>query len=411
MRSIPDDVLTEVFQHCVASRSHDSLDLRNPPRTLSYVSRRWRDLSTFPFHFCDFGQLSVDFRKYEALSTRTILTRVALIPERSMNMDLSVMLLSQRTISDHPAFVLLDLSARRWRRFSVSVPRLCLQALPGASFTRICELSVSRPNGDAVVAPVTTFRTASFVRSVVILSDETSNSLPLPSSTIETYVCTSFTRGDWDYLKNLTALKSLKLQGRSKRAAFNLSELPQITLPTVTSLRVIEESDSDAGIAAKLFQTNSLVLPSLSTLGIHFHFLYDSTPSFPPSQLLKSLTTLIIQNAMHSAANTGPALRFLDTMAHVKKLVIDGRCGNELFQGLTVRPEKDVILPNLLVLQLLGHRRCFPDPVFLDFLESRCRQDCDVGGLGAVNKEHHNASQSRPVFLEEIDLSEVQLVP
>ncbi|KAK0219193.1 hypothetical protein IW262DRAFT_1085339 [Armillaria fumosa] len=40
MRSIPDDVLAEVFQHCVAFRSPDSLDLRNPPWTLSYVSRR-----------------------------------------------------------------------------------------------------------------------------------------------------------------------------------------------------------------------------------------------------------------------------------------------------------------------------------------------------------------------------------
>ncbi|PBK80003.1 hypothetical protein ARMGADRAFT_884487, partial [Armillaria gallica] len=47
MRSIPDDVLIEIFQHCAprAFESSDSLDLRNCPWTLSYVSKKWRDLS------------------------------------------------------------------------------------------------------------------------------------------------------------------------------------------------------------------------------------------------------------------------------------------------------------------------------------------------------------------------------
>ncbi|KAK0219482.1 hypothetical protein EDD85DRAFT_348703 [Armillaria nabsnona] len=242
-----------------------------------------------------------------------------------------------------------------------------------------------------------------------MLRHETPDSFPLPWSTIETYVCASFTRGDWDYLKNLTALKSLKLQSRSTRSTFDLSELPQITLPTLTSLHVIERCDLDAGITAKLFQNNSLVLPSLSTLDIHF--LRDSTPSFPSSHLSKSLTTLIIRDAMDRFTNACLVLQFLETMSPVKELVIDGRCGNEFFKGLTIQPGKDAILPNLRLLQLQGDRRRFPDPVFLDFPESRCRKDYDVGGLGAVNEEHRDASHPRPVFLEEIDLSEVQFVP
>ncbi|PBK61442.1 hypothetical protein ARMSODRAFT_981584 [Armillaria solidipes] len=340
---------------------------------------------------------------------RTIVTRVALILERSMNMDLFVTLWSNITISDHPAFALLDLSARRWKRLAVCIPQSCLQALSGTSFIRLQELFVSRPNGDTVVAPVTTFRTASSLRSVAMLSDQTSDSFPLPWSTIETYVCCSFTRADWDCLKNLTALKTLQLRSRKQGTAYNLSELPQITLPTLTSLHVVERCGLDAGIAAKLFKNSSLVLPSLSTLDIHF--LRDSTPSFPPSHLLKSLTTLVIRDAMHRVANTGPVLQFLETVAHVKKLVIEGRCGNEFFQGLTVQPGKDAILPNLRLLQLQGHLRHFPDPVLLDFLESRCRKDSDGGGLGAANEEIRDASRCRPVFLEEIDLSEVQLVP
>lgn len=407
MRSIPDDVLIEIFQHCVprAFESSDSLDLRNCPWTLSYVSRKWRDLSlSLPQLWTS---LTVVFRKYEALSARTIMTRVALILERSMNMDLFVALWSKRPISDHPAFVLLDLSARRWRSLAVSIPFSCLQALSGSSFLRLQEMLVSRPRRDAVVAPVTTFRTASSLRTVMI-SDETSDSLLLPWSTVETYLCISFTRAGWDCLKKLTALKSLELQGGSRKAAFNLSELPQTTLPTVTSLRV-SEHNPDAGMTTKFFQSNSLVLPSLSTLDICFQ--RNCTPSFPPSHLLKSLTTLKIQNAMYRAANTGPVLQFLETVSHVERLVTGGRCGNEFFQGLTVQPGKDAILPNLRLLQLQGNRRRFPDPVFLNFLESRCRKDGDTGDLGAVNEEHRDASHPRPVFLEEVDLSEVQLVP
>ncbi|SJL14826.1 uncharacterized protein ARMOST_18297 [Armillaria ostoyae] len=393
IRSVPDDVLSEIFQHCagIFLGSPDSLDLCNCPWTLSYISRRWRDLSlSLPRLWTS---ITVDFRQYEALSMRTIVTRVALILERSMNMDLFVALWSKRTISDHPAFALLDLSARRWKRLAVCIPQSCLQALSGTSFIRLQELFVSRPNGDTVVAPVTTFRTTSSLRSVAMLSDQTSDSFPLPWSTIETYVCCSFTRADWDCLKDLTALKTLQLRGRKQGTAYNLSELPQITLPTLTSLHVVERCGLDAGIAAKLFKNSSLVLPSLSTLDIHF--LRDSTLSFPPSHLLKSLTTLVIRDSMHRVANTGPVLQFLETVAH----------------GLTVQPGKDAILPNLCLLQLQGHLRHFPDPVLLDFLESRCRKDSDGGGLGAANEEIRDASRCRPVFLEEIDLSEVQLVP
>ncbi|KAK0437698.1 hypothetical protein EV421DRAFT_1679435, partial [Armillaria borealis] len=63
MRSIPDDVLTEIFLDCVARafESPDSLDLRNSPWTLSYVSRRWRDLSlSLPQLWTS---ITVDFRK------------------------------------------------------------------------------------------------------------------------------------------------------------------------------------------------------------------------------------------------------------------------------------------------------------------------------------------------------------
>ncbi|KAK0472544.1 hypothetical protein IW261DRAFT_811279 [Armillaria novae-zelandiae] len=409
IRSIPDDVLSEIFQHCVAKgfESPDSLDIRDCPWTLSYVSRRWRDISLSRPRL--WTTLTVDFREYEALSTRTIVTRVALILERSMNMDLFVILSSKRTISDHPAFVLLDLSARRWRSLAVFIPHSCLQALSGSSFNRLQELVVIIPRGEAIVAPVTTFRTTNSLRTLVI-NDKAADALTLPWSTVETTCLhSSFSRTGWDCLKRLTGLKSLEfLRSHSQRAALNLSELPQTTLPTVTSLRVCEHN-LDAGITAKLFQNNSLVLPSLSTLDICFQ--HDCTPTFPPPHLLKSLTTLKIWYATYRAGNAGPVLQFLEKVPHVEKLVIGGRSCDEFFQGLTVQLGKDAILPNLRVLQLRGHRRRFPDPVFLDFLESRCRTNYDISGLGAGNEKRRDASQSQRVFLEDIYLSEVQLDP
>ncbi|KAK0219483.1 hypothetical protein EDD85DRAFT_348702 [Armillaria nabsnona] len=70
MRSIPDDVLSEIFQHCAGGSlvTSDSLDLHNCPWTISYVSRRWRDLSlSLPRLWTS---IAVNFGQYEALSMR-----------------------------------------------------------------------------------------------------------------------------------------------------------------------------------------------------------------------------------------------------------------------------------------------------------------------------------------------------
>ncbi|KAK0451147.1 uncharacterized protein EV420DRAFT_1561150 [Desarmillaria tabescens] len=418
MRSLPDDVLSEIFHHCVPKWKgigfglHNSLDPRRPPWTLSYVSRRWRDLSlSLPqLWTC----IRLDFREYRAVSMRAMLTRLALILERSKNMDLFVALLAISTISDHPAFVLLDLSAPRWRRLSVCIPRACLQALSGTSFSRLEELSATttRPNQDVFAAPVNTFWNTGSLRSVTILSNETCDSVtrdsayrlfPPPWSGIETYMCNPSSRDDWDHLKKLTTLKSLNLAGWPRLCSFYLTELPPSTVPTVTVLRISEQQCAlYAGMTAKLFQNNILILPSLSTLEIEFW--RNSIPSFPPSHLLKSLNTLMIQDAMESLANPHRVLQFLKAMSHIKTLVIDGRRGSDFFQDLTVQPGRDVILPNLHFLRLQGDCQPLLYPVVLDFPESRCRWDSGLIRGGDV-------SRPRPVFFEEIDLCEVQFLP
>ncbi|SJL14782.1 uncharacterized protein ARMOST_18250 [Armillaria ostoyae] len=421
IRSMPQDVLREIFHYCVPDweeiisgphqARYDSLDPRFPPWTISHVSMTWKDISlSLPdLWTC----ITLDFRKYEALNMRAIMTKVALFLERSKNMDLFVTLLSPDTpLSDHPAFALLDLSAPRWRKFAACIQRPCLQALSGTYFNRLQKLLVVvRPiNRNIMTGTVKTFQKTRSLRWAVIRGDETWDSFPLPWSSIETYVCDSLRRAHWDRLKRLTALKSLEITNRSQ-VIFNPSELPQTTLPTVTSLRISEpRSDTGLEMTTKVIQNNLLILPSLSTLDIHFR--RDKTPVFPFShQFPNSLTTLIIRDAMESPDGIQRVLEFFETVPYVRTLGIDGRRGREFFQGLSIRPGKDVILPNLRNLQLQGDRQPFPDPVVLDFLESRCRRDDGDGEHGVTHEEHPDTNRPRPVFLEQIDLSEVELVP
>ncbi|KAK0184752.1 hypothetical protein F5146DRAFT_220476 [Armillaria mellea] len=420
MRSMPHDVLAVIFHQCLPNyramplgvkSPYDSLDPRLAPWSISHVSKSWRDIALSLPHL--WKEVTLDFRKYGALSMRTLLTKVALLLQRSKDVDLFVTLLSpNKSLSDHPAFALLDISAPRWKALSVYIQRTCLQALSGTSFTRLQDLfaMVYPINKQHVGTPVDTFQKADSLRLATILGNETGISFPLPWSGILNYGCDLYGRGRWDCLKQLTTLRSLDITSLLNTTC-SLSELPQTTLPTVRILRISErDCNPGAEIIAKLIQSNVLVLPSLSRLSIHFR--RYGTPSFPLShQLPNSLTSLVIRDAMEDLANTGRVLQFLQTVSHVKKLVIYGRCGDEFFQGISIQPGKDIILPNLLALRLQRDRERFPVPVVLDFIESRCRRDDGDDGHGAVNDENRNASRPRLVSLQEIDLSEVELVP
>lgn len=139
----------------------DSLHPRWRPWTISHVSSTWRDISLlYPRLWTCLGP---DFGKYQALSMGAVITKVVLLLERSKNKGLFMALLSPtKSLSDHPAFALLDLSAPRWRKLIVYLLRPCLQALSGTSSSRLEELSgMAIPtNRDAMHAPVNTFRTA-----------------------------------------------------------------------------------------------------------------------------------------------------------------------------------------------------------------------------------------------------------
>ncbi len=169
IRSMPPDVLKEIFVYCVPNWDEmvsgldgpdcDSLHPRwRPQWTISHVSRTWRDISVLYPRL--WSRLRLDFRKYRALSMRAVTTQVALLLERSKNMGLFMAL--TKSFSDHPAFALLDPSAPRWRKLILYLLRPRLQALSGTSFSRLEELSgMAIPtNRDAMHTPVNTFRTA-----------------------------------------------------------------------------------------------------------------------------------------------------------------------------------------------------------------------------------------------------------
>ncbi|KIY70587.1 hypothetical protein CYLTODRAFT_419678 [Cylindrobasidium torrendii FP15055 ss-10] len=157
MRSLPDDIMFEIFQHCTPSwrspldneDSFDSLDPRQAPWTLTQVCRRWRELA------CSFAPLwsylRLDFRRHEGhITQEECAFKTALFLHRSRECDLDVSLcdreLSERGaetyLSQHDVLPYLVASAARWKRLRVDLTVPSLGALRECVCAQVDELRV-----------------------------------------------------------------------------------------------------------------------------------------------------------------------------------------------------------------------------------------------------------------------------
>ncbi|KAF9027724.1 hypothetical protein BDZ89DRAFT_1039343 [Hymenopellis radicata] len=126
MRSLPQDILTEIFLCCTPSVNHhevdwswhgtnfDSLCPLNHPWNISHVSHRWREISlSLPRLW---SVIYLDFTRYTSFSPRQCFFVGSLLFERSAKLDLCVNIASgEEYIGDHPLMPLLKESTTRWR--------------------------------------------------------------------------------------------------------------------------------------------------------------------------------------------------------------------------------------------------------------------------------------------------------
>ncbi|KAF8907221.1 hypothetical protein CPB85DRAFT_1415353 [Mucidula mucida] len=169
MRSVPDDILYEIFSHCIPNwtsdnlrhgqcNPHDSLDVKNEPWTLGQVCSRWRNVvlqlpslwSTVVLHF----------PKYRSKDQDHLLARLRLLLERSRACDLTVIAATDYVASfgiENPLIALLRQTSHRWKYLriwlSLAFMRGFFQLLP---VNRLQQLAIHNGTMDQADAPYLT---------------------------------------------------------------------------------------------------------------------------------------------------------------------------------------------------------------------------------------------------------------
>ncbi|KAF9027703.1 hypothetical protein BDZ89DRAFT_792506 [Hymenopellis radicata] len=156
MRSLPQDILLEIFLSCAPTVDHhngewhklhgarlDSLSPLNHPWNISHVSRRWRDITlSLPRLW---SVMYLDFSRYTQFSSRQCAFMGSLLFERSAKLDLCVNIASgMKGIVEHPLTRLLKATTTRWRILDSCIPTISLQSFSGCQFPALQELSIRR---------------------------------------------------------------------------------------------------------------------------------------------------------------------------------------------------------------------------------------------------------------------------
>ncbi|KAK0482007.1 hypothetical protein EDD18DRAFT_1434060 [Armillaria luteobubalina] len=427
IRALSNEIFYEIFSWCVSDwldittepqGPEDSLDPRRPPWTFTCVSRRWRDVAlSLPRLWSTVVFDTYRYKEFR-VSHRTCLYRLGLQLERSRNSDLSVSLHSgfSRPISEHPAFVLLELSTCRWKRLYMNLPPSTVAAFSGNVFSRLRELVVrikdTTPSSERPIV-VDTFRSAFHLRSF----QSRGNAYPcavfrLPWSNLTAYTCDdSSDKHSWTAMKKLKSAKHLSLYCASSKAAPS----SPLTFPTVQDLVVEETRSSHSGTIAHTFRL--LVLPSLSYLTLNFPD--DRIVHFPKiatsSAHLKTLD--LACNFIHDPRNIRHFLDFLRVVDRVENLYLrTTTLPDVLLVGLTKKFDQVLLLPTLRNLTFSPKFPSVNTKLFFDMLESRCKGTSETikeEGTGPISSTSESDKENPPrrMFLENVRFASCSTVP
>ncbi|KAK0220792.1 hypothetical protein EDD85DRAFT_941825 [Armillaria nabsnona] len=391
IRSLSDEIFREIFSWCVYDwgdirtspqcRSAESLDPQRSPRTLTRVSRRWRDVaisspqlwSTVIFNSCRYSELE--------LTNRTCLFRLSTQLARAKDCDLTVFIRSSSSskLHNHPAFALLEASTYRWKFLYVDMPPLSLAAFSGNRFPRLCHLIVkvkAGPKSAQRSITVDAFESALHLRTFRASTDaDPCRILRLPWSSLTSYACVDASSiHNWAVMGRLTSVRDLFLYFHDSTA----SPDALIPMPSVHSAVMKEMSTSHSGTISRVF--NSLVLSSLTCLNIGFP--KDRAIHFPKTAApLTHLTKLSVDcDILHDQENVTNLIGFLRTTTRIDDLRLGASTlPDSLLLGMTIVSDQTPILPSLRILRFSPSLPSFNAIPFFRMLESRYKSDVRTG--------------------------------
>ncbi|KAF9020677.1 hypothetical protein BDZ89DRAFT_991784 [Hymenopellis radicata] len=379
MRSLPQDILTEIFLSCTPSVDHhnfdwsrrgtnfDSLCPLNHPWNISHVSHRWREISlSLPRLW---SVIYLDFTRYTSFSPRQCSFVGSLLFERSAKLDLCVNIVSgEMGIGYHPLMPLLKESTTRWRILNARMSSPSLQSLSGCEFPLLQELGVrDEEPGNEPDVPVDTFRNVQNVRIMHLYPSDTGEDAyktlgEFAWSKLSKLSC-YFSELESDFLPSLQQLTSIE-EFTMTIDFITTSFLEDLSgrLITLPALKRLEVTNDRKAHEIEMF-LHILRIPSIFCLTVNFatpvyYMAFVPHPDFHRLSSLRitcSMTEPSSQLDYMGGTGTRMLLNFLRPMSGVEEFRLkDKIVTSEFLDGLVERgAEKGaVLLPSLTILDL-----------------------------------------------------------
>ncbi|KAF9020663.1 hypothetical protein BDZ89DRAFT_1072074 [Hymenopellis radicata] len=393
MRSLPQDILVEIFLSCAPTVDHrngewhklhgarlDSLSPLSHPWNISHVSRRWRDITlSLPRLW---SVMYLDFSRYTQFSSRQCAFMGSLLLERSAKLDLCVNIASGvEGIANHPLTHLLKETTTRWRILNSCIPTISLQSLSGCQFPALQELGIRRQpcvygEGDV---DVDTFKDVQTISAVIFhhsFAGDIRRFKQLPWKKVLKLSCDCFALDPalLPILRQSIGVEDFTVTFHDLTPAFYTLRPHSIILPALERLKVIQYVYSPKQIEQflHLFRT-----PAIRDLTLIFDS--DRALSFTalvPHPDFHRISTLRITCSMGGSSRdpdymggTQALLNFLHPMSGVEEFELkDEEVTCEFLKGLAVGGlESGVVLfPSLRSLDL--HECGFEDSEDYDIL-------------------------------------------
>lgn len=384
IRSLPRDILTEIFLHCTPFMDEGDIDIfdcgpefdtlcpKNHPWNLSHVCQRWRDITISTPRL--WSTIYLDFQRYEEISQRRCVFHGILLFERSGNLDLSLHVVSGTyDIIYDPLTSFLETSTKRWRTLTCGLPTSSLQLFSGCSFPLLRELGICYQDisGSSDTA-VNVFNHAECLKTLNLYrSYGTKESYQL----LDSFPCHQLTHMSCYAHPLESPFRSVlerSINIEELTLSFGLISLglepgETVSLPALKRIDLSELSDGNAGSVAELL--SALRLPRICDLSLAFpnHYIcFEDLDSHPN---LHQITTLRIECAMlrmpdpdcdtyvqpDYMGGTETLLNFLKLMTGVEEFQLeDYKVSGAFLAGLVVDGDEEGIvrLPCLSTLDL-----------------------------------------------------------
>ncbi|PBK63073.1 hypothetical protein ARMSODRAFT_1024367 [Armillaria solidipes] len=382
IRSISDSILREIFMLCVKGwddfvaattmTTHDSLDSRHPPWTLSQVSHQWRRVALSTPQL--WSSISLNFSTHKSYRDLSWSFKFGIHLQRAGHSRLVLSISSYNDIAKHHIMPMLLTSTSQWGRLRVKMPFASFSPLSFSAkyLNSLIQLIIDDPVLDDHPCTIDTFRIAPSIVDFKT-SPRVARYLDLPWKNLVNFQCEGLhSDRSLQLLGKFESAERLSLQfGSCRVGCGRLRE--EVVLPRVSFLRLCAGDDYAKTTIADFF--SKAKLPFLTTLILVYNHL--GKLEFPVIDVASCsrLQTLDIKcKRSHHAENPKRIAAFLSTTPNISSLTICANGLNKVVISKLIRQEGEDAMPYLQVLDLRGSEITVRHELIVDMVLSRCKE-------------------------------------